>query len=151
MRYVPEILQHASFIRTKTEDQQTKIWDVLRKKWLVSQPEEFVRQCMIHYLTKHQNYPLKRIQIERSVKLNERLGRYDLMIVDKLLNPYMLIECKSFDVSLTENHFHQIVNYNMTKTAPYICITNGSVVGLFQSQKSMEGYIPLSDFPNYEG
>ena len=106
---------------------------------------------MIHYLTKHQNYPIKRIQIERSIRLNERLGRYDLMIVDKFLNPYMLIECKSFEVSLSENHFHQIANYNMTKIAPYICITNGSAVGLFKTQATSDGYIPLEDFPQYEG
>lgn len=150
MQYVPEILQYAPYIRTKTEDQKTRIWDVLRKKWLASQPEEFVRQCMIHYLIKHQKYPVKRMQIERSVKLNDRQGRFDLMVVDKFLNPFMIIECKSFDVSLTENHFHQIANYNMSKTAPYICITNGSVVGLYQEYTTNQGYQPILEFPVYE-
>ena len=45
-------------IKVKNENGQRKIFDILRRKYLVITPEEWVRQHFIHYLIEHKNYPM---------------------------------------------------------------------------------------------
>lgn len=148
MIIIPEILHFAKDVKAKKEVNKEFIWDVLRKKWLAKLPEEFVRQCFILYLSTTCSYSLKKMQIERKVKLNERVGRFDLLIVDWSLEPFMLIECKSFDTVLAEAHFHQVVNYNLEYKAPFICLTNGTTTGIYQKNVS-GGYSEVHAFPDY--
>ena len=46
-------------IKIKEENGQRKIFDILRRKYLVITPEEWVRQHFIHYLIEHKNLPTK--------------------------------------------------------------------------------------------
>lgn len=145
---MPDILQFSEKIRTKKVDKKSFIWDVLRKKWLVLQPEELVRQCLILYMNDVCQYPLSRMQIERKLKIADHHGRYDLFILNKDLSPLLLVECKSFEHALNESHFQQIVNYNIGHNAPYIGICNGINTQIFQ-KLSEGGYQNLPDFPSY--
>ena len=44
-------------VRTKLEGGRTKIWDTLRRRYVVLTPEEWVRQHFVHFLIEHKGYP----------------------------------------------------------------------------------------------
>ncbi len=101
------------------------IYDPLRKKNLVLQPEEWVRQLIIAFLHKGCHFPLSRMVIERALPINGKNKRFDLIIFDKKAQPWMLVECKSFDVKLNEKTALQAAEYNAELRCPYLMISNG--------------------------
>ncbi|MEP7196847.1 MAG: type I restriction enzyme HsdR N-terminal domain-containing protein [Saprospiraceae bacterium] len=102
------------------------IFDPIRKKWLVETKEELVRQLMLAYLTQILKYGSGRIAVEKKVLLGKSMKRFDILIYDEHLNPYMLIECKSYEIKIKQDAIYQASRYNIALKAPYICITNGS-------------------------
>ena len=58
-------------IKLKEENGNTYIFDPIRKKYLVLQPEEWVRQNFIQYLIHEKKFPSSLIVIEKGLKLNE--------------------------------------------------------------------------------
>ena len=59
-------------IKIKEENGQRKIFDILRRKYLVITPEEWVRQHFIHYLIEHKNYPMGLLANEISLSIGEK-------------------------------------------------------------------------------
>lgn len=112
--------------RIKSESGQEFIFDALRKKWLLLTPEEWVRQNFIQYLVKVLNYPPALIAVEKEIWLGELKKRFDILIYNNEHRPWMLIECKSADIALTEDTLQQVLRYNMTVPVPFIIITNGN-------------------------
>src|SRR6476646_3094504 len=110
--------------RVKKEDGHEFIFDALRKKWLLLTPEEWVRQNFIQYLLQVMKYPSALIAIEKEIMLGEMKKRFDLLIYDNEHQPWMLIECKSMDISLTEDTLQQVLRYNIPVPVPYLVITN---------------------------
>ncbi len=100
------------------------IRDIIRKKRLVLQPEELVRQLTIHHLIDY-GYPKSSIQVEKKINVNGMTRRYDIVVYDRHLLPYMLIECKSHKVGIAQTTFDQIAQYNIEMRAPYLLVTNG--------------------------
>ena len=43
-------------LNIKTEENTRKVWDIVRKKWIVLTPEEYVRQALLHYFTNTMQY-----------------------------------------------------------------------------------------------
>jgi hypothetical protein len=112
--------------RIKSEGGQQYIFDALRKKWILLTPEEWVRQNFIQYLVRVMNYPAALIAVEKEIWLGEMKKRFDILIYNNEHQPWMLIECKSADITLTEDTLQQVLRYNMTVPVPYIIITNGN-------------------------
>ena len=52
--------------------------------------------------------------------------RFDIVVYDKNTNPFMIIECKEMNVSLSENVLQQVLRYNTNIQARFLIITNGS-------------------------
>ena len=50
--------------------------------------------------------------------------RFDILVYDKALKPFLLVECKRKEVKLTQQTVDQVVSYNFAIQAPYILITN---------------------------
>ena len=44
------------------------IFDMIRKKWLVLTPEEWVRQNFLNYLIRTKKYPAALIAVEKQIK-----------------------------------------------------------------------------------
>lgn len=88
-------------------------------------PEEEVRQKTILVLSQLLKYPINRMAIERQLKYNGRLKRFDLMVVDDRGDPFILIECKAPNIKLDQKVFDQLSVYNHIYKAPYLLITNG--------------------------
>ncbi|MFT7189084.1 MAG: hypothetical protein ACI9AV_002360, partial [Sediminicola sp.] len=66
--------------RFKNSENKVQIFDVIRKKFVVLQPEEWVRQHVVHHLISDKNYPKSLINVEKQVKLNNMIKRYDVVV-----------------------------------------------------------------------
>lgn len=119
-------LKYPSFhVKVKNGDGQTKIFDPIRKKWFVLTPEEWVRQHVLNYLIEVKKYPSSLISVEKEIILNDLKKRYDLVIYNKNLNPFLVVECKAPYVELDITTIEQAQRYNLILKASYLMITNG--------------------------
>jgi hypothetical protein len=135
-----------SFRYKKSVNNQALIFDKVRKKWLVLTPEEWVRQNIIIHLIKSCGYPISVFKIETGLSVNQNKRRSDVLVY-KNSKPYVLIECKSPSVDLTENVLNQALNYNMVYKCPFIILTNGIIhKTLHFNQDSIQN---IKYFPNY--
>jgi hypothetical protein len=116
--------QYKDQLKTKKEDKTVLIFDQIRKKYIVLQPEELVRQLLILHLIKI-GYPKEKIQVEKGLNINGLMRRFDIVVYDSNFLPYLLIECKSHTVPISQDTFDQIANYNVQLRAPYLLVTNG--------------------------
>lgn len=120
-----DLLPYQSLLQVKVVDQQKKVFDPIRKKYYVWQPEEIVRQLLVHYLINEVGYNKNRIHLERGIKVNGRAKRCDIIIYDGETKPYFLIECKAPKIKLTQKVLDQIAIYNMGFQVPYLLVSNG--------------------------
>jgi len=102
-----------------------EIFDIIRKKYIILTPEEWVRQHFIHYLINYLHYPKSLFKVESGLNYNKRLKRSDILVYDHNMSPYLLVECKSFDVKINQKGFDQISVYNSKIGAQYLVLTNG--------------------------
>jgi len=113
----------------KLKKAEGKVWifDIIRKKFVVLLPEEWVRQHVIHYLINHLGYPKSLIRIEGGLRYNQRVKRADVVVYDRAGAPWMLVECKAPSEPVSDQTLHQASIYNMSLKARYIVLTNGLV------------------------
>lgn len=120
-----DLLRYKDQLRVKREADKRYIFDRIRKKWLVLQPEEMVRQLVLEYLLQERGYNSNRISMERGLKVNTLDRRFDLLVYDKDIKPYLLIECKAPQVKISQSVFEQVSWYNSSLQVPYLMVTNG--------------------------
>lgn len=125
-----------------------KVFDVIRKKWLLLTPEEWVRQNILQYLLITKKYPASLIAIEKKIKLAELRKRCDIVIYNRKSEPWMIIECKEMNVILSEKTMAQILRYHIALPAKYLVITNGSYC--FGFEKNENQFAGISTFPEFE-
>ncbi|MBL7891174.1 MAG: type I restriction enzyme HsdR N-terminal domain-containing protein [Bacteroidia bacterium] len=111
--------------RFQNKDGNVELFDVVRKKFVVLTPEEWVRQHFIHYLINQKGFPPSLMQLEKPLNYNQLEKRSDIVIYDKAANPVVLVECKSPQVSITQDTFDQIARYNFSLKVKYLIVTNG--------------------------
>lgn len=124
-----------------------EIFDSIRKKWLVLTPEEWVRQNIICFLLLQKNVPYSLISVEKEIKLGELRKRYDLVVYDRQTLPWMIIECKEMNVSLSEKTMDQILRYHISIPSKYLIITNGS--HCFGFEKANSQFSEINEFPAF--
>jgi hypothetical protein len=112
-------------LNIKKENDQRMVWDIVRKKWYVLSPEEYVRQALVHFLIHKMDYPIGLISIEKQLKLGSLSKRYDLVVYDRNQNPWMLVECKAPEVAIDEKTLHQLLQYHSQIPCPYWLLSNG--------------------------
>lgn len=112
-------------LRLKREADTRLIWDPIRRKWLVLQPEEMVRQLLLQYLLTDRGYNRNRIRMEKGLHVNDLNRRCDLLVYDAQVQPFLLAECKAPHVKIGQEVFEQIAWYNTALQVPYLLITNG--------------------------
>ena len=101
------------------------IFDVIRKKYLVLTPEEWVRQHFIHYLISSLNYPKALIKVEGGLTYNQLSKRSDILVYDREAKPWMIVECKSPQQTINDLTVWQASVYNSKLKARYLSVTNG--------------------------
>ena len=131
----------------KDDKNRVCIFDLIRKKWLVFSPEEWVRQNLIRFIIEFLNYPKEIIQIESGLKVNQNQRRSDV-IVFKNSKAIVLIECKAPSISITEKTLNQALNYNQVYKAEYIMLSNGLTHKFFHVLD--DGIRQLKELPNFK-
>jgi hypothetical protein len=116
-----------------------KVLCLIRKKWLVLTPEEWVRQHVIGYLIKKLGISSGRIAVEKSFLYNQRKKRWDIVTFDVFGEPELLIECKGFEVALTQDALQQISSYQQVIKAKKLVLTNGIQCFVFDFQSWRQG------------
>ena len=128
-------LQYPSFpFRWRENGGRRQIFDETRKRWVAFTPEEWVRQNFLQYLLQEMNYPATMIAIEKELRLGELIKRFDILVYDNNHKPWLMVECKSMEIPLTEEVLHQVLRYNITIPVPYLVITNGTISYFFEKR-----------------
>ncbi|MEP6713440.1 MAG: type I restriction enzyme HsdR N-terminal domain-containing protein [Ferruginibacter sp.] len=128
----------------KTEKNKEFIFCIIRKRWIVVTPEEWVRQNFLLYLVEVLQYPASLIAVEKQLLLGEMKKRFDIVVYKNDV-PFMIVECKEMNVPLSENTIRQVLNYNTNMQASYIVITNGSYCMAYK--KEADGFVALNKLP----
>ena len=126
-----------------------EIFDPFRNKWLKLTPEEWVRQNFMQYLVTELKYPSSHIAQEREIKLGELKRRFDIVVFGKDAKPWMLIECKAMEISLTEKVLSQVLAYKSTMPCQFVLITNGSFT--YGWKLDANEVLMLEEMPLYQG
>jgi len=137
-------------LRFKEEDHKTWLFCHIRRKYMVSGPEEIVRQHLIHFLIEERAVPRSLISLEKQLIYNERKRRTDLVVYDKKARPILLAECKAPEIAITQDTFEQVSRYNMVLSVPILVVTNG--LRHFACRINLEkgSYAFIPDIPNFE-
>jgi len=135
--------------RFKSTENKVSIFDVIRKKFIILQPEEWVRQHCIHYLINVKKFPLSLINVEKELIINGLKKRYDIVVYNSDGSIHLIVECKSYKVEINQNTFDQIARYNLTLDANYLMVTNGINHYYCQMNMEEERYAFLRDIPEY--
>ena len=112
-------------LKTKSVEGTIQVFDVIRKKYFVLTPEEWVRQHFIHYLNTEKNYPMGLMGVEKMVKYNALKTRADIVLYTTEGKAKMIVECKAPNIKITQDTFNQIAKYNFKLKVEYLVVTNG--------------------------
>ena len=136
--------------RFKNSENKRLIFDEIRKKFMVFQPEEWVRQHCVQYLIHEKKYPKSLINVEKELKVNNLRKRYDVVVFNPDGSIHLIIECKSPKIKIDQSTFDQISRYNLALKASYLMVTNGINHYYCQMDFEEERYQFLKDIPEYK-
>jgi len=130
---------------------KTYVKDPIRKKNIILQPEEFVRQLLLCHFIRSTRFHRNHIQIEKTLIINDLMRRFDIVIYAKDVTPYILVECKAPDIKISQATFDQIAVYNMKLNAPYLIVTNGNTTYCARMNHDSKSYDFLPAIPDSFG
>lgn len=153
-KYKNVSLQELNFpkfsFRFKNNENKVSIFDPIRKKFVILQPEEWVRQNCIQFLINIKGYPETLINVEKELKLNTLKKRYDIVIFNRDGSVYLIVECKAPKINIKQETFNQIARYNLELNADYLMVTNGLNHYYCQMDFENERYDFLKSIPDYK-
>lgn len=145
-----DFLSYKTQLKLKIEKDRRYIFDPIRQKYLVLFPEELVRQLVLLYLIQEKKYNKNRIKIEKTLQVNQRTKRCDILIYDQAVKPLLLVECKAPQVKITQATFEQIAWYNMPLQVQYLMVTNGVSTYCCAMDYEQQTYHFLAEIPKFE-
>ena len=134
--------------KIKKEKENNIIFDEIRKKWIVLTPEEWVRQNFIKFILS-KNYPKSLINCEKVFYINKVLKRYDIVVYDSSGDVNILVECKSYEIKINQDHFDQVMRYNLELKSKNIIVTNGISHFYFNYDESEKVYKQKENLTTY--
>ena len=135
--------------RFKNSENKVAIFDVIRKKFIILTPEEWVRQHTVQFLLEEKKYPKSYINVEKLIKVNDTSKRYDIAVFKPNGELFLLIECKAPEVAISQDTFDQIARYNLKLKAEYLMVTNGLNHYFCQMDFENQKYVFLKELPNF--
>lgn len=135
--------------RIKSTKNKYEIFDIIRKKYVILTPEEWVRQHIIHYLIEEKKYPVSLIGVEKKLTINNLTKRTDILIFNNKGLPHIIVECKAPSVQITQGSFDQIARYNLKLKANLLIVSNGLQHYVSKMDFENEKYIFLENIPDY--
>ena len=139
--------QALQWFKTEEQEDKTRVFDPLRRRFVALTPEEEVRQKMLYLLVEHLKVPAGLLAVEYSVKVNGLDKRADAVVFGSDGSPLMIVECKAPSVKLTEDVLEQAVRYHSVLRPKYLLLSNGAVMHCFKA----EGQVlrPMDHLPDY--
>ncbi|MBT3281842.1 MAG: type I restriction enzyme HsdR N-terminal domain-containing protein [Cryomorphaceae bacterium] len=134
--------------KIKKENKNNIIFDEIRKKWIILTPEEWIRQNFIKYIIS-KKYPASHINCEKVFYINKVQKRYDIVVYNSSGEVEILVECKSPDIKINNDHFDQVMRYNIKLKSKRIIVTNGLENYYFKFNEKNKEYIQEKDLFNY--
>jgi hypothetical protein len=126
MNIVIDFLQYQKYLLIRQiKGAKTEIFDPVRRKYLILQQEELVRQLVLQYLHYGCKIPFRQMRSEFGIKVNSLQKRCDIVIFDNQIQPRLVIECKANNISITQAVFDQVARYNLRLRVPFLMVTNG--------------------------
>ncbi len=138
-----------SDFKLKSEEGNQFIFDIVRKKYLVLTPEEWVRQHFIHLMVNHLAYPKSLIKVETGLAYFKSAKRSDIMLCDREGGNFLLVECKAAEVKIDRKALNQVSVYNKELKARYVALTNGMVHFIWEYRSDENKYYQLKEFPEF--
>tara|TARA_B100000780_G_scaffold63216_1_gene41147 strand:+ start:5134 stop:5571 length:438 start_codon:yes stop_codon:yes gene_type:complete len=132
--------------RLKNRNNKSYIFDIIRKKFILLTPEEWVRQHVINYLINHR-VSKNHINVERKIVINKLTKRFDVVVFKRDGSVKLLVECKAPNIKIDQKVFDQISIYNKSLSAEFMMITNGLVHFFFKINNSTKTYNFIKEFP----
>lgn len=136
--------------RFKNSENNVAVFDVIRRKFVILQPEEWVRQNCVHYLIEYKKFPKSLINVEKKLTINGLTKRYDVVIFNPDGTIYLIVECKAPKININQSTFDQIARYNLQLKADFLMVTNGINHYYCKMDYENERYVFLKDFPDYQ-
>jgi len=133
--------------RFKNSENKIAVFDVLRKKFVILTPEEWVRQHVVNFLLEEKKIPKSLLNVEKQLKVNKVLKRYDVLVYNSDGTIHLVVECKAASVNITQDTFDQIARYNLALNAKYLMVTNGLQHYYCQMDYDLKKYDFLPDLP----
>jgi hypothetical protein len=133
--------------RFKNSENKSLIFDVIRKKFVVLTPEEWVRQHVVHFLISEKHFSSSLINVEKQLILNKTKKRYDIVVFNNDGSIYLIVECKAPNIAINQDAFDQIARYNLVTNAQYLMVTNGLENYYFRMDYESERYIFMEEIP----
>jgi len=127
--------------------QKGNIFDPFRQAWVVANPEEIVRQKLLHVMTTQLGFPRELLAIEMQLSEIPHLKgvpnlpkrRIDIICFGKKIHPQhslyplLVIECKEGEVG--EEAKSQVLGYNHYIQAKFVAIAGKNVAQLIYPEQ----------------
>ena len=137
-------------LKIKNEEGNQFVLDIIRKKYVVLTPEEWVRQHFIHLMVNHLKYPKSLLKIESGLSYFKSSKRSDINLMNSDGSLFLVVECKAPDVKINQKALNQISVYNKELQAQYVALTNGMQHFIWLYDKKNENYEQLTKFPAFK-
>ena len=136
-------------LNVKSKEGRKYIFDPVRKKFVVLNPEEWVRQNFIQYLVQDRAFPLSLISVEQEFLFNRMKKRSDILVHDSSGTPVLMVECKAPGVKINKQVFEQIGLYNLSYQLPWLIVTHGMKHFCCKIDKTKGGYVFADEIPTW--
>jgi hypothetical protein len=130
----------------KNRDNKSYIFDIIRKKFILLTPEEWVRQHVVSYLINH-GVSKNHIGVEKKIIVNKLTKRFDVVVFRRDGSVKLLVECKAPNIKISQKVFDQTSIYNKNLNSEFMMITNGLVHYFFKIDNSTKTYNFIKEFP----
>ena len=121
---------------------------LVRSKTVALEPEEWVRQHWLHYLSESLGYPLTLTAVELPLTLNGQSQFADIVCHNRSGQPLLMVELKRPDVPLSPAVLDQVLRYHLEIRTPFVVISNGLKHQGFGFRKGQ--FHPLASLPAFE-
>ncbi len=126
------------------------VFDIIRKKYIVLSPEEWVRQNLLMFLIEEKSYPRNLIRVEQQLEGDDMFFRADAIVYDNKGKALMIIECKADNIKITQKVFEQVSKYNLHFKVEYLLVSNGKENYICKLNYTDKTYQFIDEIPNYE-
>ncbi|WP_243517971.1 MULTISPECIES: type I restriction enzyme HsdR N-terminal domain-containing protein [unclassified Candidatus Cardinium] len=135
--------------KTQKKLDKTYILDLVRKKYVLLTPEEWVRQHILHYLIHYLSYPKGLCCLEKRIYSASGYYRPDIILCDQLGRVQMVVECKAPYITLTNETLGQVIAYHRQLAAAHLLLTNGITHFCWQWDQTLGRFQAINYIPTY--